>query len=133
MGELTTFTVYNDSCDQIIQNPKEFAEEIYNACRNSYINYRRSIFYGAVILQKTRHADDRTIYVHAGNTVCEMNSDSDTTKELMTKNPRFFEEMLKLMEFNVIELKKQFNNSYGRKLGKKKKKKWFQVFSRKDM
>lgn len=111
MGYLTTFTVYNDDCDQIIKNPKEFAEEIYMACCNHNIGYRSNIFYGAIIPQKARHADDRTIYIHAGNTVCEMSSYSDTTKELMKYSPEFFEEMLNLMERNVKELKKQYKDS----------------------
>lgn len=111
MGYLTTFTVYNDDCDQIIKNPKEFAEEIYKTCCNSNIGYRSNIFHGVVIPQKTRHADDRTIYVHSGNTVCEMSSCSDATKELMKHSPIFFEEMLKLMERNVKELKQQFKDA----------------------
>ena len=108
MGYLTTFTVYNDDCDQITKNPKEFSEQIYNACCNPSINYRSNVFHGVVIPQKTRHADEHTIYVHAGNTVCEMNQYSETTKEIMNRSPKFFEEMLNLMEQNVKKLKKQF-------------------------
>lgn len=110
MGFLTTFTVYNDNCDEITKNPKEFAEEIYMACCNSNIGYRSNVFHGVIIPQKTRHADDRTIYVHAGNTVREMSSYSETTKELMHSSPKFFEEMLILMERNVMELKQQFKD-----------------------
>lgn len=107
MGFITTFSVYNDNCDQIIEKPKEFAKEIYNSCCNPSMGYRSNVFNGVVIPQKTRHADDRTIYVHAGNTVCEMNPYSETTKDIMINSPRFFKEMLELMEANVKELKKQ--------------------------
>lgn len=106
MGFLTTFTVYNDHCHEITENPKKFADEIYKACCNPNLNYRSNVFYGCVIPQKTRHADDQTIYVHAGNTVVEMNSCSQTTKEMMKQSPKFFEEMLNLMDQNVKELKK---------------------------
>lgn len=109
MGYLTTFTVYNDNCDQIKEKPKEFANAIYNACCNTSITYRSNVFNGVVIPQKTRHADDMTIYAHAGNTVCEINSNSDITKDIMMNSPTFFNELLKYMEYNLNELKKQFN------------------------
>lgn len=108
MGFLTTFTVYNDNCDEITKNPKQFAKEIYNACCNSNTTYRSNVFNGVVIPQKTRHADDHTIYVHAGNTVCEINSYSDITKDIMKNSPVFFKEVLNIMELNLYELKKQF-------------------------
>lgn len=103
MGYLTTFTVYNDDCDKIIDNPKEFANAIYSACCNPNTNYRTNIFSGVVIPQKTRHADDKTIYIHAGNTVVELNPYSDITKELMENSPLFFEKCLNLMEQNLKE------------------------------
>jgi hypothetical protein len=108
MGNLTTFTIYNDDCDLIKKVPKEFAEQIYLACCDPNINYRSTVFHGIVIPQKTRHADDKTVYVHAGNTVCEMNQYSQVTKEIMVNSPEFFKEMLILMEQNVKELKKQY-------------------------
>lgn len=111
MGYLTTLTIYNDECDQIKKNPEEFAEQVYEVCTNPSVNYRSNVFHGIVIPQKTRHADDKTVYVHAGNTVCEMNPYSNTTKEIMERSPEFFKEMLELMEHNVKELKKQFKES----------------------
>ena len=108
MGYLTTFTVYNDNCDEIPKQPKGFAKEIYLACCNPNINYGSNVFYGIVIPQKTRHADDWTVYIHAGNTVCEMNRHSETTMKLMKNSPEFFEKKLNYMEQNLNELKKQF-------------------------
>lgn len=109
MGFLTTFTVYNDDCYEITKKPKEFANEIFLACSNPNIGYRSNVFHGVVIPQRTRHADDKTIYVHAGNTVCEMCPYSDITTDLMVNHPEFFKEILQLMEKNVRELQKQFN------------------------
>lgn len=110
MGFLTTFTVHNDDCDQITKHPEEFANEIYAACGHTY-KRNNYVFRGVVIAQRSRHADDKTVYVHAGNTVCEMNAYSAETLELMRRNPKFFKEMLVEMEMQVKELKKKFKES----------------------
>ena len=106
MGFLTTFTVRNDDCDEILKNPQEFAQEIYSACSDPSMNHKSHIFRGIVTPQRTRHADDTTIYVHAGNTVHEMCPYSKVTGDLMRENPAFFEEMLGVMERNARELRK---------------------------
>ena len=112
MGYLTTFTIYNDGCDLVKKHPKEFAEIIYKACSQTKPNsYPLGNHCNLIIAQGTRHADDYTIYVHAGNTVCEMNSYSEETKKIMMNHPKFFEKMLRLMERSVKELKKQYKDS----------------------
>lgn len=109
MGYLTTFTVYNDGCDLIKKHSKEFAETIYNACSNRKSDsYPLGNHCNLITAQGTKHADEHTIYVHAGNSVCEMNQWSNYTKDLMKRNPKFFKEMLDLMDCNVKELKKQY-------------------------
>ena len=109
MGYLTTFTVYNDGRDLIKKHPKEFAETVFYACSQTKSkSYPLGNHCNLIAAQGTRHADDQTIYVHAGNTVCEMNSYSEETKRLMVGHPKFFEGMLRLMERNVKELKKQY-------------------------
>ena len=108
MGIISTFSFYHDNCDYLKNNPKKFGEAIYDAISNPHTNYRSNVFHGCVIPQKSRHADDHTIYVHAGNTVVEMSQYSDTTKQIMQNSPKFFNEMLKEMEMNVKMLKKQF-------------------------
>lgn len=106
MGNLTTFTVYNDECDLIIKYPKEFAHEIYKAC--SSINNNSYVFRNVVISQKTRHSDDNTIYIHYGNTLCEMNPYSNKTQEIMINNPHYFKELLNIMDYNLKKLKQDF-------------------------
>lgn len=109
MGNLTTFTVYNDGCDLIKNHPKEFAETIYYACsQRKNDTYPLGNFCNLITAQGTKHADEHTIYVHAGNTVCEMSQWSNYTKDLMRRNPEFFKEMLDIMADNIKELKKQF-------------------------
>lgn len=83
MGYLTTVTIYNDSADQLRKNPKELAEALHNACMGVQLN--RGVNYECVgnatnilTLQKPRHADDNTLYMHAGNTVVDV-YDADKT------------------------------------------------------
>jgi len=106
MGYLTTFTIYNDDCDLVKKYPKEFAENIYDACCNPNIEYKSNVFHGVVIPQKTRHADDHTVYVHAGNTVVSMNPYSDETLNMLKNNPEFFKKLVDIMESQTKELKK---------------------------
>lgn len=111
MGYLTTFTVYNDYCEEINKNPKEFAEEIFAACCNPNTNRKSRVFRGIVTAQKSRHADENTIYVHAGNTVIEVNAHSKDTKNLMETSPEFFDKILSVLEYNAKELKKMRKES----------------------
>ena len=113
MGYLTTFTIYNDGCDQILKYPKEFAEKVNRACSNTDKPYSFGLGYhgNLVECQKTRHADDKTFYAHSGNGVFEMNQWSKDTMSVMKNSPKFFEEMLVDMERNVKELRNKFNES----------------------
>lgn len=122
MGYLTTITIYNDGCDQIKKYPEEFAEKVYLACLGHFTDSRQSIkgsfglglkgsfglgyHANLVTVQKPRHADDHTIYVHRGNTVVEMNAWSKDCEKLAQTHPSFFEDLLKQMDQQVKELKK---------------------------
>ena len=77
MGYLTTVTIYNDGADQLKKHPKRLAEILYNACndiqRNRGYNYDGlGNHCNLITLQKPRHADDHTLYLHAGNTVIDV-------------------------------------------------------------
>jgi len=110
MGCLTTLTIYNDNFGEIEKDPKKFVEEIQKAICHQKVT---TIGLGSVAIvakvQKTRHSDNNTIYVHAGNTMCEMNTYSSETENLMLNNPLFFEEMLNEMEHHTRKLRDQFN------------------------
>jgi hypothetical protein len=111
MGYLTTFTIYNDGAHALENNQAEFCEKLRHACLGVYDNRRMDYFgHGShanlVTVQKPRHADDHTCYVHMGNTVCEMNPYSERTKYLAENFPEFFEQMLNHLERSVKELKK---------------------------
>lgn len=77
MGYLTTITFRNDSAKNLRDHPKEVSELIYNA--QSGVQRNRGRDYdpigsdaNPVIIQKPRHADDHTLYLHAGNTVVDV-------------------------------------------------------------
>jgi hypothetical protein len=107
MGHLTTFTVYNDSCDEIPKHAQEFADKIYEACQSN--KFKRIRVGGAeVICQKTRHANDQIIYAHGGNTVIEINYFEQSTIDLMNTSPEFFKEILDNMAYHVRELRKEY-------------------------
>ena len=104
MGYLTSFTIYNDGCDEILKHKEEFAEKIYKACSsNETTTFELGCHANLVICQKTRHADDTTVYVHMGNTLCEMNPYSTETINLMKRSPEFFKSMVKLM-FSFVKI-----------------------------
>lgn len=108
MGNLTTLTIYNDGIDQIKQHPQQFADKVYEAATSMKgpVSVRIGNHCNLVKVQKSRHADDSTVYVHMGNTVCEMSAYSDETLRVMMESPDFFEKMLKEMNQQVKILKK---------------------------
>ena len=113
MGFLTTITFSNDAADQYKKNPERLAEIIddatigYKCDRNGGRAYSEPIgnHCNPLTVQKTRHADDHTIYVHMGNTVCEMTPYSADTNHILKHNKEYFDSMLSYMEGQVKALK----------------------------
>lgn len=99
MGYLTTITIYNDGLRGLKDNAESFAEQVENSA-SSFIhdgfpaNISLGNFCNFGKVHKPRHADSHTVYVHAGNTVCEMNPYSEETRRLMRDNPKFFEKLM---------------------------------------
>lgn len=106
MGFLTTFTVYNDGIHLIKEYAQDFANKIYEAAISQQ---SRDIpignFCNLIRSQKCRHADDHTIYVHMGNCVFEINPYSQETKNMLERNPEFFEKTIKFLDREIKELK----------------------------
>lgn len=111
MGYITTISIYNDGADSIEKNAEDFAKKVADACLGVHTRDMRfnSIGCGShanlITVQKPRHADDKTIYVHAGNTVIEMNPYSKKTQDILERVPTFFDELLDEMESKVKALK----------------------------
>ena len=110
MGFLTTITIYNDGCDQLKKHPKELAEELYLACNGKQIDDGRNwVGLGnhanLLTLQKPRHADDNTLYLHAGNTVIDVYD---------AKNDWAIDTFINEMEYHLKRLKKlKSKNNHG--------------------
>jgi len=83
MGFLTTITFHNDAADEIEKHPKQVAKIVSDAQSRRQIDQGRDYdpvgnHCNPVVIQKPRHADDHTLYLHAGNTVidvCDVESD----------------------------------------------------------
>ena len=96
MGLLTTITIYNDDCDKILKNKKEFAEDVYMCCVDGRFKSKQF----NIINQQPKHADNTSLYIHIGNTFIEINPYSDKFLNLKNTNPEFYKEIIK--EINKI-------------------------------
>lgn len=77
MGNLTTITFRNDSFHDFKDNPKQLSDGIIDAMNGTQLRKGRNYFHvgssaNPVVVQRTRHADDKTLYMHAGNTVVDV-------------------------------------------------------------
>lgn len=108
MGFLTTFTIYNDGIDGIRKDSKEFCDNLYFAAiRGEVSDVAHGNHCNLVKVQKTRHADDHTIYIHMGNTLCELNAYSDETLKGLENHQEYYESMINFMEREAKSLKKK--------------------------
>lgn len=110
MGYLTTITFRNDAYSEFKSHPKKLVEEILDALSGSQIAGGYNYFSigreaNPVILQKPRHADDITLYLHSGNTVTDINSLSEITE----RNEWAIDQAISEMEYQIIRLKKLKN------------------------
>ncbi len=109
MGNLTTLTINNDTLNNLLDDPEGVVREIHNAACGSKT---QTIHPSGVQIkvQKTRDADDHTLYIHMGNSLFEMNASSNETAALMKKNPTNFKEMLEYIAGQVEELQGKFED-----------------------
>lgn len=102
MGFLTTITFYNDAASDLIKYPNVVSKGIYDAQNGTQLRDGVNYFpvgshANPVIIQKPRHADDHTLYMHAGNNVIDVfDADSEWTVDT------FIHEM----EYHLKRLKK---------------------------
>lgn len=105
MGYLTTVTFYNDGLHTITDDAESLNKKIIEASRSGGEVGHKG-FCNLVMVQKSRHADDNTIYIHMGNCVTEFNPYSRETKELMVRNPSFADAVIDFLEMDLKALKK---------------------------
>lgn len=123
MGYLTTITFLNDASDQYDKHPDRLVEIVHDAVcnhkcsRNGGKSYDEGIgnHCNAITVQRSRHADDHTTYVHMGNGVTEMNPWSADTKDLLERIPDVFDQYLSYMDQQVKALKKMKKEHLERK------------------
>lgn len=107
MGYLTTITIHNDGLDNIRKYPEQFVEGVLRQCSSHEPkDFGVGNFVNMIEGQKTRHADDHTIFVHMGNCVTEINGYSESAEQLLAKTPEFFDRILTYLDNQVKALKR---------------------------
>lgn len=107
MGYLTTITFRNDAYQTFMNNKRELFEKIIKALNGNQINNGYDYFsvgneINPVIIQKPRHTDDTTLYMHAGNTI----TDISNLKEFTSRNEWAINQAITEMEYHLKRLKK---------------------------
>lgn len=112
MGFNTVAFFSNDAADLFEKHPKETIDNLLDGMNGGRKSYKGSYGVGnhanPMKVMKTRHADDSTVYVFMGNTLCEMQTYNEETENLMRNHPEFFKQMLNKMQQNATSLKKKF-------------------------
>jgi hypothetical protein len=100
MGYLTTITIHNDAFHVFEVNPLQFTAAIFKGIEEAEREHREvSVpccnYANYISVQKPRHADDETIYLHTGNTVFDMHPWGEDFKELAKRSPDLMKKWLK--------------------------------------
>jgi hypothetical protein len=115
MGNLTTITFYNDAYWDIEKNPQQVMENILAGMDGSLHQDQDTMgsayapigsHSNAMTVQRTRHANSKTVYVHMGNTVMDMDPYSEQIRKLKKNNPEFYNQLLSKLKETVKELEK---------------------------
>lgn len=105
MGFITTFSVYNDECHKIKENPKEFALAVYDACCSA--RKMTNIYYPlTVIHQQSKHLTELALYVSYMGHVCEPSQYDKEYMAWLKANPKSQLETLKRIKSQITTLEK---------------------------
>ena len=108
MGYSTTFTIDHDRFRKLSDKEKvQLVDELYSALMRS--GNCDIVSPWDIKVQKSRDADDTTIYLHQGNTLHEMNPHSNITQRLFQDHPELAKEYIDVMESEVGELRRRLN------------------------
>jgi hypothetical protein len=106
MGYLTTVTIYNDGLSLLKQHPEEFCTKLYEAASSMEPKeFGVDYFCNFANVQRTRHADDHTLYVHMGNTVVEVNAWSTNFQRMMETRPELADSYIQFIELSLNDMK----------------------------
>lgn len=110
MGFLTTVTLYNDALHVFKENPKEFAEALFDGIDlanrhhvSKSVSFKNHANY--IDVQPSRHADDNTVYIHSGNSVFNLNPWNKDFEELINRDPDIALNFIKKAELIIKEAK----------------------------
>lgn len=107
MGFLTHVTIYNDALHAFESNPEQFAKAIFSGLRQANhtnratdvsFHTKNSGYGGYICVEPSRHADDKTIFVHSGNSVFNLNPWNKDFQDLLERNPKYAAELVKVAE-----------------------------------
>ena len=109
MGSLTTITISNDALHSFEKKPKEFAETLFrsineSAGKNRSLSVAVCGFINYVKVHPPRHADNETVYIHAGNTTKEINAYSEEFKSLISEKPEIGKDCIKILKRKIKEI-----------------------------
>lgn len=106
MGYITTISFYNDGADTLTKHSEDLARKIDLATKG--VQRNRGYDYDSLgahanlmTLQKPRHADDHTLYLHAGNSVKDIYDVYDNPE----KNQFYVDAFIREMEYHLKKLK----------------------------
>ena len=105
MGYLTTITIYNDRLHEIKEDPEKFVEDITKYIAKGGMA-RFDYALAETKIQKPRHADDHTIYVHLGNTVIDVNPYTREMEAIRIEFPELYDMIIGELEL-MLELLKE--------------------------
>lgn len=115
MGNLTTITFRNNDY-HTIKNDKKLNQKIADAMcgvqlDNGYDFESCGNSANAMILQEPRHADDNTLYLHAGNTVVDVyNAHSEWAVNQFIHEMEYHLKRLKVRQKEIKRLKNFMEN-----------------------
>lgn len=113
MGFFTTITLSHDAESSIAAHPDRLMEIITDAItnhkctRNGNRSYGEGIgmFCHAITVQRSRHADNPTMYVHMDACLTDMSAYSEDALDMLKSNPEHFNRHLEYIEANLKRLK----------------------------
>jgi hypothetical protein len=106
MGYLTVICVHNDEMSQYQKDPKLFGETMLQQMGKADLYNEPSKFRGITAFPP-RHANDKTVYVSAGNFLCEVTYFAKDFRNLLERMPKIAMDTIKAAE-DVIKDAKQF-------------------------
>ena len=96
MGYLTTITIHNDALHAFKEHPEEFAKALFEGIEQASAEHQQvSVgFHGYanyITVERPRHADETTVYLHHGNGFLAVNAYDKQFTELAARNQEYLE------------------------------------------